>query len=70
MAAEVMSEDHHLLVEQSRAAVLQAFGWGGAQGIEGENFGRHEFAVEAVAHGIGADRRDHQPHCIDLFAAM
>ena len=32
--------------------------------------GRDEFAVEAVADRVAADRGHHQPHGVDLFAAM
>ena len=38
--------------------------------IEREHFGRNELAVKAVAEGIAANGGDHQPHGVDLFAAV
>ena len=67
---EVVAEDHPFVGRLEIVPVVQAFGRRGAQVVECHDLGGDEFAVETEAHGIGADRRDHQPHAVDVLAAM
>ena len=67
---EVMAEDDPLVGDQKVAAVFQAFGGSGAQGIESENLRRDELAVEAVSEGVAAGRGHDQPQRVDRFAAV
>ena len=70
MAAKVVSEHHPFIGRDKIAPVFHPFGRRGTQGVECQDFGGDKFAVKAIAHGISADRRDHQPHGVDLLAAM
>ena len=67
---EVVTEHHPFIRRNKVASVFHAFGGRGAQGVKGQDFGCDKFAVKTIAHGISADRRDHQPHGVDLLAAM
>jgi hypothetical protein len=66
----VVAEDDPLVRGNEVTAVLQPLGGGGAHGIESENLGSDEFAIETVTQGKDAKCRNHQPHGIDLLAAM
>ena len=67
---EVVPEDHPFVGGDKIAAIFQTLGGRGALRIQDQNFRRNELAVETVSDGVGTNRRDHQPHCIDLLASM
>src|SRR5262249_55897637 len=67
---EMVSEDNPLVGRDKVASVVEAFGWSGAKWINYKKFCGDESAVKAISDSIGRDGGDHQPHGIDLLAAM
>ena len=67
---EVVAEHDRAMGRHEVAPVLEALGRRRARRVEPEHAGRDPAAVEAVADQIDADRRDHEPHRIDGFAAI
>ncbi len=67
---EVMSEHHPFVGGDEVAAIVQALARRGPLAVQRQHFGGDELAVETIAQRIGAKRRHHQPHGIDLLAAM
>ena len=71
MAAKWCPKTTHLLVGTKSSPIVHPLGGSGAKRIERQNFYGDELAVEPVAHGdIDATSGHHQPHGIDLLAAM
>ena len=70
MAAKWCPKTTHLLVGTKSRPLSRRSAGVARSGVQGQNFGGDEFAVEAVAQGVAADRGHHQPHGIDLFAAV
>ena len=67
---EVVAEHDPAVGRHEVAAVVEALGRRGARGVEDQHLGRDEGAVEAVADGIDADRRDDEPEAVDGLAAV
>src|SRR5579885_319722 len=66
----MMAEDYPFAGRHKVAAVVDALGWRGAVGIKRENFGRDEFAVEAIADCIATQSGNNQPGRVYLFSTM
>ena len=66
----MVTEDHPFVGGNKIASIVQPLGGRGTLGIQDQHLGGDEATVEAVAQGITAQGRDHQPHCIDLLAAV
>ncbi len=66
----MVSEDDPFVGRDEIATVVQAFSGSGPLGIEGQDFSSDEFAVEAISQRVGAECRNHQPHGVDLLAAV
>jgi hypothetical protein len=66
----MMSEDHPLIGDDEVAAVFEALGGRGAEGIKSQNLRCNELAVKAKSKGVTARGRDHQPQSADRFAAV
>ena len=66
-----MVPEYHPFVRRDEvAAVFQAFGGGGPHGIESQDLGRDELAVEPIAESIATSRGNYQPHGIDLLTPV
>src|SRR5579864_2047839 len=65
-----MSKDHPFIGGNEIAAILQPLGGSGPLGIEGKHFGGNKLAVEAVSQRICAEGSNHQPHGVNLCAAV
>ena len=58
---EVMSEDHPFVSDEKVSAIFESLGRSGTRGINREDFGRDEFAIEAIPESVAAGRGDNQP---------
>ena len=67
---EVVAEDDPLIGGLEIVAVAQALGGRGALVVQRHHARGDELGVEAIADGIGARRRQHQPDAVDVLSAV
>ena len=66
---EVVAKDYPLVGDEEIATILQSLRGRGSLGVQSEDFGCDETAVETIAEGVTASRCHDEPQGINWFAA-